>query len=319
MAAVGAMALGICAVELWQRGPSGRIVLALLFLCWSFNAKLLVAGPAAILALRLNFRAERYAAMLTARLVAHVWIFAIAVVTISQLRLLVHAWDFYAAKPAGYGNFEFVLARGVLAIPLCALAAYFAILRPRVSPFLQGAVAGLLLAATFVFWDHRPLAQRDAEENRFPAGLAQQIAQRPGEVLWIDGLAEPWFVLGRPQWASPLQGAPIIFSDMLAIEWRRRMQLLICASRIKKASRHGPIPRAPMCHACRKTECAGSVGARTRPHGSSAPVEHCKAPGVDMTVWPLPKPHFLMTKLDADYGWRRIDAYGVIACAKKSA
>jgi hypothetical protein len=37
MAVAGAMALGICAVELWRRGPSGRMVLTLLVLCWSFN------------------------------------------------------------------------------------------------------------------------------------------------------------------------------------------------------------------------------------------------------------------------------------------
>ncbi|MGH6841235.1 MAG: hypothetical protein ACREDV_03970, partial [Methylocella sp.] len=37
MAVAGAMALGLCAVELWRRGPLGRMVLALLVLCWSFN------------------------------------------------------------------------------------------------------------------------------------------------------------------------------------------------------------------------------------------------------------------------------------------
>ncbi len=58
MAAAGAMALGVCAVELWRRGPSGRMVLALLVLCWSFNTALGVACSAAILALSLNFGAK---------------------------------------------------------------------------------------------------------------------------------------------------------------------------------------------------------------------------------------------------------------------
>jgi hypothetical protein len=61
MAVAGAMALGVCAVALWQAGPSGRIVLALLVLCWSFNTQIAVAGPAAILALVLHFRAARFA------------------------------------------------------------------------------------------------------------------------------------------------------------------------------------------------------------------------------------------------------------------
>ncbi|MFZ3328932.1 MAG: hypothetical protein WA231_25030 [Methylocella sp.] len=53
------------------------------------------------------------------------------------------------------------------------------------------------------------------------------IDQRRGEVLWIDGPAEAWFILGRPQWASPLQGNPTIFSSALAAEWRNRMQVLM--------------------------------------------------------------------------------------------
>src|SRR6202045_5453256 len=64
MAAAGAMALGICAVELWRRGPSGRMVLALLVLCWSSNTALGVAGPTAILALSLHFGAKRFAPLL---------------------------------------------------------------------------------------------------------------------------------------------------------------------------------------------------------------------------------------------------------------
>lgn len=65
------------------------------------------------------------------------------------------------------------------------------------------------------------------EENRLPPELMRLIDQRQGEVFWMNGLAEPWFDLGRPQWASPLQGVPIIFSPVLAAEWRRRMQILM--------------------------------------------------------------------------------------------
>ncbi|MGB6175346.1 MAG: hypothetical protein WBF43_03160, partial [Methylocella sp.] len=75
MAVAGAMALGVCAVELWRRGPSGRMVLALLALCWSFNTKLGVAGPAAILALSLHFGAKRFAPLLKPHCVLATWIF----------------------------------------------------------------------------------------------------------------------------------------------------------------------------------------------------------------------------------------------------
>jgi hypothetical protein len=33
-----------------------------------------------------------------------------------------------------------------------------------------------------------------------------------------------------------------------------------------------------------------------------------------MKVWPLPQPQFQLAKADGDFGWRRIDAFGVIAC-----
>jgi hypothetical protein len=227
MAAVGAMAFGICAVDLWRGGPSARIVLALLVLCWSFNTQGAVVGPAAILALLLYFRAARFTPWFTPRLVASVWIFIIPVSILWQLRLYTYLWHFAMSLPAGYGTLQMVLIRGFLVLPLCAITIYFAVTKPRMSPFLQSAGVVGLLAAAFALWDHRSPAQRTMEESSPPPEITRLLGQRQGEVLWIDGLAEAWFVLGRPQWASPLQGIPIIFSSPLAAEWRRQMQLLM--------------------------------------------------------------------------------------------
>jgi hypothetical protein len=48
MAAAGVMASGIASVESWRGGgQTGRLVLALLVLCWSFNTQFTGAGPAA--------------------------------------------------------------------------------------------------------------------------------------------------------------------------------------------------------------------------------------------------------------------------------
>ncbi|PNE10207.1 MAG: hypothetical protein CR217_15590 [Beijerinckiaceae bacterium] len=68
---------------------------------------------------------------------------------------------------------------------------------------------------------------RMMEARGAPPDIMRLIDQRRGEVLWIDGPAEAWFILGRPQWASPLQGNPTIFSSALAAEWRNRMQVLM--------------------------------------------------------------------------------------------
>jgi hypothetical protein len=202
-------------------------VLALLVLCWSSNTQGAVSGPAAILALLLYFRAARFAPWFTPRRVAYVWVFIIAVSILWQHRLYTYLWHFAMASPAGYGNLQMVLIRGFLVLPLCALTIYFAVTKPRVSPFLQGAGVVLLLMAAFALWDHRTPAQRIMEESSPPPEMMRLLGQRQGEVLWIDGLAEAWFVLGRPQWAAPLQGGPIIFSPILAAEWRRRVQLLM--------------------------------------------------------------------------------------------
>jgi hypothetical protein len=75
--------------------------------------------------------------------------------------------------------------------------------------------AALLLVVVVGRWDHRSPAQRMMEENQRPPELMQLIDQRQGEILWMDGLAEPWFVLGQPQWATPLQGSRLFFRPCL--------------------------------------------------------------------------------------------------------
>lgn len=174
------------------------------------NSRSLVRPPAAILALLLHFRAKRFAPAIKPPAILSTWIFTIVAAAIWKFRLLAYPWHFSMEAPAGHGNFELLIVTGYLAFPLCALAVYFALAKPRISPFLHGGFAVLLLLAGFSLWDHRFPAQRMMEENRLPPELMRLIDQC--EVFWMNGLAEPWFDLGRPQWASPLQGDPIIFS-----------------------------------------------------------------------------------------------------------
>jgi hypothetical protein len=227
MSAAGAMALGVCALKLWQQRPSGRIVLALLVLSWSFITQFEVASVAAILAFYLHFGERRFEPLLKARFVPAIWVFTLAVSAIWQLRLSAFPWHFSMNAPEGYGDTLSVLVKYLLPLPVCALAAYFAIVRPRISPWLQTGFALLLAGAAAFFWDRRSPDQRMFEASRPPAEILQEIGRQKGDVLWIDGLAEAWFMLGRPQWVSPLQGIPIIFSPILANEWRDRTQDLM--------------------------------------------------------------------------------------------
>jgi hypothetical protein len=318
MAAAGAMALGICAVELWRRGPSGRMVLALLVLCWSYNTALGVAGPAAILALFFHFGAQRFAALLKPQYVLATWIFIVAVATIWNIRIFACLWEIVMAAPAGYDNLNFVLIRKLLAFPLCALAVYLAIAKPRMGPLVQRGCAIVLLAAFFCLWDRRPPAERLLEASRAPPDIMRLIDQRRGEVFWIDGLSEAWFLLGRPQWASPLQGNPAIFSSALAGEWRNRTQDLMG---LRLADQKSFVPLgAPESADLPRLSQEGVRQLCVRedaPAWIIAPLEHGKLPpaGIEMIQWRLPEPHFQMTKGDGRYVWRRIDAFGVIPCA----
>jgi len=316
--AAGAMALGICAVELWRRGPSGRMVLALLALCWSFNTALGVAGPTAILALSLHFGAKRFAPLLKPQCVLATWIFTVVVATIWNVRLFAYLWQFAVAAPAGYDNLNFVVIRQFFAFPLCALAVYFAIAKPRMGPLVQKGCAILLLAAFFCLWDRRPPAERMMAATQAPPDIMRLIDQRQGEVLWIDGLAEAWFILGRPQWASPLQGNPAIFSSALAAEWRNRMQVLMDL-RLADQKRFAPLSAPESADLPRLSqEGMRQLCAREdAPAWIIAPLEQGKElpAGVEMKLWRLPAPQFQLTKGDGAYVWRKIDAFGVIPCA----
>jgi len=318
MAVAGAMALGVCAVELWRRGPSGRMVLALLVLCWSFNTALGVAGPAAILALSLHFGAKRFAPLLKPQYVLATWIFTVVVATIWNIRLFAYLWEFAVAAPAGYDNLNFALIRKLLAAPLCALAVYFAIAKPRMGPLVQKGCAILLLAAFFCLWDRRPPAERMMEASRAPPDITRLIDRRQGEVLWIDGMSEAWFLLGRPQWASPLQGNPAIFSSALAAEWRNRMQILMDL-RLADQMSFSPLSAPKSTDPPRLSqEGVWQLCAREdAPAWIIAPLEHGKEPpaGIEMKLWRLPEPQFQLTEGDGEYIWRRIDAFGVIPCA----
>jgi hypothetical protein len=336
MAVAGATALGICAVDLWRRDLIGRMVLALLVLSWSFEMPLLAAGPAAmlvffphfglqfvvastaaILALCLHFGAKRFQPLLKSQYVLGTWVFTVVVATIWTLRIFAAPWNFAFAAPGGYDNLELVVVRDLLALPLCALAAYFAIVKPRIGSLLSGGCAVLLFSTVVWFWDHRPPAQRTMEENQPWPELTRLIGQRQGEVLWIDGLAEAWFILGRPQCASPLQRAPTVFSPALAAEWRRRMQVLMT---FKLADRMGIAPWKPPESADRSrvsNEGVRQLCARNdAPAWIIAPLEHGSEPpaGIEMKLWQLPHPQFRLTEGDGDYVWQRIDTLGVIPC-----
>ena len=155
------------------------------------------------------------------------------------------------------------------------------------------------------------------EARGAPPDIMRLIDQRRGEVLWIDGPAEAWFILGRPQWAWPLQGNPTIFSSALAVEWRNRMQVLMdlrLADKKSFAARTTPLSADPprLSQEGVRRLCVREDA----PAWIIAPLQDGKAPaGIEMKLWRLPEPQFQLTKGDGAYVWRKIDGFGVIPCA----
>jgi hypothetical protein len=339
MAAAAAMALGLCALNLWRRGPSERIVLASLVLSWSLTTQFFFAGPAAImdlsidfgmqslvasaaaiLALLVHFSAKRYSSFLKSQYVLGAWVVSLVLAASWILRLFQVPWEFAIAAPAHYRNLDFVLVRDLLAFPLCAVATYLAIGRPRVAPGLQTGFTVLFLATIVVFWDHRPRTLRMMEDSHAPPDIMRLIDQHQGEVFSIDGLTEAWFNFGRAQWASPLQGAPIVFSPILATEWRKRMQVLMDLRLADRKSLAPPSAPERADAPVLSQEGVRQLCARNdAPAWIIAPIEHGSEPpaGIDMTLWQLPEPQFKLTKGDGHLVWQRIDAYGLIPCAEQ--
>jgi hypothetical protein len=318
MSAAGAMAMGVCALKLWQQRPGGRIVLALLVLSWSFITQFEVASVAAILALYLHFGERRFEPLLKARFVPAIWVFTLAVSAIWQLRLSAFPWHFSMNAPEGYSDPLSVLVKYLLPLPVCALAVYFTIVSPRIYRWQRAGFALLLAAAAVLSWDHRSPGQRMLETDLPPAEIIELINKQKGEVLWIDGMTEAWFMLGRPQWASPLQGIPIIFSPTLANEWRDRTQDLMS---LRLADQKSFAPWSEPKRADRPELSLASVrrlcARDDAPAWIIAPLHRGEEPptGIDMTLWRLPEGQFRLTKGDGEYVLEGIEAFGVIPCA----
>jgi hypothetical protein len=156
------------------------------------------------------------------------------------------------------------------------------------------------------------------EASRAPPNIIRLIDQRQGEVLWIGGLSEAWFFLGRPQWASPLQGVPTIFSSALAAEWRHRMQVLMDL-RLADQKSFAPLS-APLSADVPRLSQEGVRQLCARedaPAWIIAPLEHGQElpAGIEMKLWRFLEPQFQLTKGDGVYVWQKIDALGVIPCA----
>jgi hypothetical protein len=172
-----------------------------------------------------------------------------------------------------------------------------------------------LVLALATFWDERSETARQIERRVALPDLAAAVASRPGEVLWLDGEAEAWLVLGRANWITNLQGASIVFSRPLAAAWSERMNRLIAAglaSEIDRAPFHPAGPRR--LDAPPAGTIADLCAAPDAPAWIVVPLRDGQTLSGSVGTFPLPVPLTKSIDLAEGIAWQRIVAYGLLAC-----
>jgi hypothetical protein len=190
--------------------------------------------------------------------------------------------------------------------------------RSRVTWAIGGLVALGLTALVWHLWDDRSAFQKIVDQNHHPVALEQLLAGKEGEILWLGGQAEAWFLTGRPQWASAQQGVGTIFSPKLAREWRGRTQFLIDNGLVEKealavthnvSSAELPVVTAPAIgRLCARADAPAWIVAPVY-EGTTFPA------AMKARYWTPPVPNFRMTEEPDRYVWHRISTYAVLPCA----
>lgn len=320
-ASLGAAALAFCAIYLWRLGPRGHITFALLTLAWLMCDLPAAAGVLATAAIGARLTENRITLSSPRKIAFILWGVAITLGLGLSAHYLSGYVQFMANIPAeGPHGIGYLWTRRYLAFPILGGVLFLAFARaaPRSIDVLLGALALFLSVAAVHFWDDRSSFQKLVDSGAHPPALMRIIDQKPGDVLWVDGLSEAWYLTGRPQWASPEQGVSTVFSPELLKLWRGRMRFLVreglaekgalAASHIPATSELPHLTEANLAALCTRPDA---------PTWVIAPVykDTIIPPGFEAHEWRLPQPNFTMTDERLSYGWHRIGAYAILACA----
>lgn len=316
---LGGCALAICMAALWSRDDAGRLVLALLAVAWLVQPTPLVTAAVAGAALLLEFGSIRRLLTLNGRTVA--WVCGLAGLAILYWAaggILGYVAFLRALPPGDAPRLVDPIRNALQTVPLVLLVMLW-LHGPSLAPrwrlprLALGAIG--LGASALGLWDQRTAAARALETP--PADFAALVADRPGAVLWLDGMSEAWFSLRRPQYMSPQQAVSIVFSRPLAMEWRRRAQRLADLGLARRSTLR-PFTNAAdddrlrvtsdaVAGLCRQPDAPGTI---VMPIGQGA-----SPPGdVGAVVWTLPSPMFAYEGHASTQEWHRIEAFAAIPC-----
>ncbi|MGA3302116.1 MAG: hypothetical protein ABSC72_02385 [Methylovirgula sp.] len=323
MAALGSVALALCALRLWRQGPCAHIVLALLSVAWISNDAPVSAGLLAAAALGLHSFQTRLPAF-NWKIAALVWAYACIVALILNIHYVTGYAGFLHHMPAeAPRGLEYFWARRYVAFPVLGLLLVVVFSRKAAPLVAAGTiVTALLLAILCVrLWDARAPFQKLIDAAKHPPELTALIDSRPGEILWVDGLTEAWYLAGRPQWASQQQGVSTVFSAELAQEFGERMRFLIAEGLAEKSALSNfKIPSKDDLPVVTKENVAHLCARPDAPVWIVMPVSQGTIipPGLGAHEWRPSEPSFKMTEEPLTYDWQKIDAYAVLPCAPEA-
>lgn len=229
LATFGNAALALAAIALWRRGAEARLTLAPLALAWLWSDQLGLAAALAVLTLCWLAAVLRNAVPPVSPLLR--WAVAGTVCAVALFELADAAWVGFAAVRAahaqgGRAGWPMVVGLQIPTVPVVAGALALALLAPaRLSARWRRGMAAAVVCgcvASALQWDGRPAERRLAEDGGADPALRAAIGPAAGDVMWVDEDSETWFLAGRPSFFNSVQGAPILFSRTLALDWADR-------------------------------------------------------------------------------------------------
>jgi hypothetical protein len=149
--------------------------------------------------------------------------------------------------------------------------------------------------------------------------LPKLLAEKPGEVLWLNGGIEAWQLAHRPNWAITMQGASTVYSRPLTVKWDARVQQLIALG-LEDASIRAPftepVPTSlPSLPSMAKVQAL--CGSADAPAWIVAPMARGGAWPADLSaiIWQAPAPSYHLSVENGQAVWQRLEAYALIRCA----
>jgi hypothetical protein len=318
--AIGSFALALCSLKLWEQATIGRVVLAFVAMTWLASDEPFAAASLGSAALILHFTKDRFAWQVSKLSVWAIWTCACLFALVVNVYYFSGYAGFVAQIPADASEaFGYFWNKRYIAFPIGIFI--LALMLPQAGTrfiwLCRGVTALILVTIAIHFWDDRRPMVRLIDSNIHPPELMNAIANKPGEVLWIGGAAEAWYLTGRPQWASPQQGVASIFSRDLTLEWRERIMFLRNEKLVEQnVLSSAPLPSSAGLPHVSEAGLTHLCGRPDAPAWVIAPSEMGEnpLPGRKAQVWHLPQPTFRLTDDGETYAWHKTTAFLIYPC-----